>query len=321
MMENVLIDPNMLMLQSEEEVRKNIEFFRDLILLSSSGNISVCLYKEIIEQIQGRRVVPFPININNIKDRNLKESLFQLNDSFVHTIMNNYEFIDIEECSGQQDFTTDRTDLEEKNEYYDFFYMLLTPCYSKTISEKILTGEAIDALPLGEQVTISCCCGDTQYKTTYKWVSPKAFLSKKDRAFGEIRDVVCRTKNLFVESPIITKGQHHNCIQSTTFDCYEKLSAKNKRVFKYLRSLGLSRIIFAEFAPDTSCECGTINIVSTEESEDVDIMEGWFFGCIGFRIWVKLIFPKGMAKALQAYSQNELTVKTMEELITSLGLY
>ena len=50
-MESVFIDPAMLMLQDEDIIEKNINFFRKVIALSNSRQISVCLYKEIIEHI------------------------------------------------------------------------------------------------------------------------------------------------------------------------------------------------------------------------------------------------------------------------------
>ena len=50
-MENVLIDPTMLMLNDDKEIEDNIDFFRKVISLSNSRQISVCLYKEILDQI------------------------------------------------------------------------------------------------------------------------------------------------------------------------------------------------------------------------------------------------------------------------------
>ena len=50
-MEYILIDPAMLMLQGEEEIMNNIDFFRNIIDLSNSKQISLCLYEEVLKNI------------------------------------------------------------------------------------------------------------------------------------------------------------------------------------------------------------------------------------------------------------------------------
>ena len=105
-MANVLIDPKMFSLRTEDATRNNIDFFRNIIALCNSGHISVCLYKEIIDQLNEREIKPFPINIVDIKDSSLINALLQLNNSFVRTIMNNYVLVDIDECNGLQEFKT-----------------------------------------------------------------------------------------------------------------------------------------------------------------------------------------------------------------------
>ena len=73
-----------------------------------------------------RQVCPFPVNINDIKDKKLKEQILLINDAFNNSIMNNYLEIDIDECTGKQDFQTSRKDLEILDEYFALFSMLLT---------------------------------------------------------------------------------------------------------------------------------------------------------------------------------------------------
>ncbi len=50
-MEYILIDPDMLMLQGKEEIINNIDFFRNIIDLNNSKQISLCLYEEILKNI------------------------------------------------------------------------------------------------------------------------------------------------------------------------------------------------------------------------------------------------------------------------------
>lgn len=322
MMANVLIDPIMLMLQDEDDIVNNIDFFRKIIALSNSRLISVCLYKEVLDQIISRQIYPFPVKINNIKDKGLKEKLLLLNASFTNSVMNNYITIDIDNCHGLQEFETDRKDLEEINEYYAFFGMLLTPCYSTNdIYNKILVGNKTNGLTQGEEVTISCNCENEEYERVYIMVSPDDFLTEQQKAVEKLRAIIAEKEELFVLSPQIKKGDHHNHIQSGDFNSYKELSAKNKRVFNSLRYLGLNRIIFTEFSPDASYEIGAVKIIKVEETADSDIVFGWFYGCLGFRILVELYFPKGIGYALKAYTNAELSKIKMDELLTELALY
>ena len=112
----------------------------------------------------------------------------------------------------------------------------------------------------------------------------------------------------FVSSPEIKKSEHHNHVQSKDFNCYKQLSAPNKRVLNYLRYFGLYRIIFENFAPDTSYEVGTVKIVKVEETDNSDIITGWFYGCMDFKILVEMYFPKGIGCALEIYTSGEMAL-------------
>lgn len=321
-MESVFIDPAMLMLQDEDIIEKNIDFFRKIIALSNSRQISLCLYKEIIEHISTRQIYPFPININDVKNKELKEKLLLLNNSFTTSIMNNYQEVDIDNCQGSQEFTTDRKDYEERNEYYAFFGMLLTSCYaSYNISDKILVGEKTKGILEGEQIIIYCNCESREYEKTYIWISPDDYLTEQQKAIEHFRAIIKGNNKLFVTSPEVKRANHHNHVQNTEFNCYEQLTAKNKRVFNYLRYLGLYRIIFENFAPDTSYEVGTIKIVKVDQTADSDIITGWFYGCVDFKTLVEMYFPKDIGTTLVAYAQGEISRIKMEELKTELVLY
>lgn len=84
--------------------------------------------------------------------------------------------------------------------------------------------------------------------------------------------------------------------------------------------MGLYRIIFENFAPDTSYEVGTVKIVKVEETDNSDIITGWFYGCMDFKILVEMYFPKGIGCALEIYTSGEISRIKMEELKTELAL-
>ena len=320
-MEYILIDPAMLMLQGEEEIMNNIDFFRNIIDLSNSKQISLCLYEEVLKNIISRQIAPFPIKIQDIKDKELKESLLLLNDSFNRSIMNNYQKIDIDNCQGSQEFTTDRMEFEKDSDYYAFFSMLLTPCYaSYDISEKIMVGEKSRGLVKGEQVTILCNCEKANYERTYIWVSPEDLLTEQQKAVKKLSSIIKENNVSFVSSPEIKKSEHHNHVQGEDFNCYKQLSSQNKRVLNYLRYFGLYRIIFENFSPDTSYEVGTVKIVKVAENDNSDIIAGWFYGCMDFKIFVEMYFPKGIGRALEIYTCGEISRIKMEALKTELAL-
>jgi len=75
------------------------------------------------------------------------------------------------------------------------------------------------------------------------------------------------------------------------------------------------------FSPDESCEIGTIKISKIKKTSDSDIIIGWLYGCVGFKIVVELYFPKGIGSALNEYVDGELSRMKMEELRTELALF
>jgi len=166
--------------------------------------------------------------------------------------------------------------------------------------------------------------GNLQYPDDFRDETQKLLddlMSGQQRAVEKLRSILKENKELFISSPQTIKGDHHNHIQSTDFNCYEQLAAKNKRVLNYLRYFGLSKIYFNEFAPDKSRETGTIKITKVDKGTGSDIVTAWLFGCDEFRILVELYFPRGIGDALQAYSDNgELSRMGMEELKTELVL-
>lgn len=149
---------------------------------------------------------------------------------------------------------------------------------------------------------------------------PDDCLTEQQKAIEHLRFIIKGNNKLFVVSPEVKRANHHNHVQNTEFNCYEQLTAKNKRVFNYLRYLGLYRIIFEKFAPDTSYEVGTIKVVGVNQTADSDIVTGWFYGCVDFKIFVEMYFPKNIGIILVAYAQGEISRIKMEDLKTKLAL-
>ncbi len=318
---NVLIDPKMFALKSEKDIKDNIDFFDQLIALSNSGEISVCLYKEIIEGILHREICPFPIKISEIKDTALRETILILNASFVKAVMNHYIELDIDHCCGEQEFITDREELAAQDDYFALFSMLIVPCYLPiAIEDKVLTGKSREGLQAGEEIKILCSCGAKRFERTYQWKEPFQLLSAQQRALTELKKVICQNIISFCENPETIKGDHHNRIQPEDFKNFKELCAKNKRVLSLLRYFGLSKIYFENFSIDTSCEVGTIKICSVREGENSEIITGWLYGCLDFRILVELYFPCGVGYHLNVYTEGELSRMKVEQLKTELGL-
>ena len=320
-MNYVLIDPQMFMLEKEEDIACNIEFFMNVIELNNSGIIEVCLYKEIIDRLMATAFQPFPINVNDIEDNNLKRKLIFLNNNFNRSIMNKHKIIDIDSCYGNQMLSTDRSELENVDEYYVFFNMLLTDCYrGKLFDDRILVGYKKDGIRNGEFLNLSCTCEKTNFTKQFKWILPNDFLTDKQKAIKELRSVLHKNSNIFVRSPEVKRSDHHNKVQKEEFSSYEQLSTKNRRILDYLRYYGLRKVEFKDFSPDTSREIGTIKIIKIEQNNGADVISGWLFGCIQYRILVELYFPIGVGKLLYTIIDTEFTSKNMDELKSSLGI-
>lgn len=320
-MEYILIDPQMFTLAEPKDILCNIDFFTDIIELSNSRIIIVCLYKEIIDKLLATPYQPFPINLNDIRDDDLKQKLILLNANFNRTIMNNYKKIDIDSCYGNQLFSSDRSELENTDEYFAFFNMLLTACYCKDgISDKVFVGIKSSGICEGETTCISCRCEIEKFQKQFNWIAPNNFLSNEQKAKKKLREIVHKKAGLFISSPEVKKSNHHNHIQKEDFSTYEQLSLKNRRVLNYLRYYGLSKIEFKDFAPDTSKETGTIKLIKLDEYDNTDVISGWLYACLEFRILVELYFPKGVGQLLYTINTTEFTSKNMDELKSALSI-
>ncbi|MCM1158708.1 MAG: hypothetical protein NC300_07655 [Bacteroidales bacterium] len=321
-MKNILIDPTMFNIKDRDEIQKNCDFFQKIIWLCDSKSISICIYKGLIDKILNRQIQPFPININEVEDPELKQKLLILNNSFVQTINSSFIGIDIDSCEGDQELITNRQELENDTDYYELFCMMIRPCYKEVdnIENVVLVGEKSDGVNCGENVEISCKCLIKQFSRIYLWVSPSYLENKKEKAFFALKEVVQNSNKLFVEMPITVRGDHHNKIQNKEINQYSDLTAKNKRVLSLLRYFGLAKIIFERFKPDTSQLIGTIIIDNVRDGAGSEIVSGWIYCQTGFKCYVEMYFPIGIGYNLSTYTEECLSYDIVEKLKTRLAL-
>lgn len=237
MVKNVLIDPGMFCITEPDEIEKNCDFFQKVIWLCDSKMIKVCIYKGLMERIANRQLHPFPVNINDISDPKLKQKLLILNNSFIQTVTSNFLMIDVDACTGEQEFETSREDLKEDGDYYELFCMMLRSCYAdkERIEESVLTGERSGDLRCGDTVRIACKCRAKSFEKTYFCIKPSDLEDTRENAYFSLKELIENAGSSFVEEPEFVRGDHHNTIQNGKIEKFSDLSYKNKRVLLLLR--------------------------------------------------------------------------------------
>lgn len=323
---NIVIDPYFLELEKEKEIKANIIYFQTLVFLCTSGKVSVYLYKDLVGKINSRAVRPFPIQIGEIHDEKLRETIIHLNNAFTYVIMNNIKKLDIEECGGNQNFeiTSEQSDtlyqLKNDEKYYELLSVLLHPCYNKQLdlSEYIITGHIDKGRKIGDKFTLLCKC-EQSFKATYIFESIEKIESAQDKAFLKLRKLERENAFSTVKSPTIIRSEHHNKLQNNSrYKTFEGLSRVNKVVLDLLRQFGLYKVIFADFHEDSSRPMGTIISCHIQPTDDGDIVKGWLYAETGFKNRVELYFPKSVGENLMLYLDNEFSKDNVERLIDLL---
>lgn len=324
---NIIVDPYMLELEDENEIRDNLSFFRVLFLLCKDKRINLVLYKELVEKMLTREVKPFPIYMGQIKDNSLRNTIQLINSSFVNFVMSSISALDIESCSGDQNFEVEsdvtRVDecLQNDEKYYELLSVLLQPCYNKKliISDCIITGKKERGLLAGDSFLLKCQCSCTSTKVKYYFGLIEEIADEEDKAYLSLDHMISTGMVPFVLSPVIVRGDHHNKLQKNSdFTTYEGLSRVNKAVISVLRKFGLSKIIFGKFHEDSSRAQGSINVYDVQTTDSNDIVKGWLFAETGFKNHVDLYFPKGVGKNLKIYLKGEFGKNSVERLYDSL---
>ena len=277
----------------------------------------------MIEKIENRPIQPFPIKLQDIQDKELKSIILQINASFVKTLIKDIEKLDIDECSGNQDFFVEDSEFADDESYYELLCTLLIPCYSKTttVDERILTGYKTDGKSMGYNFEITCSCVSDQYCKKCRFVDIDEFISDKDKAIEEFRNMKKSGNIKYTDNIPAVIGDHHNHIQADRkkFKYLNELSTKNKSVLVLLKKIGLSKVIFGAFVPKGNRAVGTMSIVSVDEKETQDILTVKFTAETDMICETQLYFPKGVGKILDKYFNSEqLTYKSVTELIEKI---
>ena len=322
---SVLIDPYMFELSEELEIKNNIMFFRRILQISSRPEYSILLYSGMIERLQQRTVQPFPIKLDIIQDRDLKDTIAILNRRFSNALLSSIEGIDIDACDGTQDFSiTDDQDIYNDKKYYEMACILLIPCYSadQVIEDRILTGEKKAGKRIGDAFSLKCACSNKEYFKKCFFSSVDDFLPEKEKVIEQLKELK-KAKYIDMCTTVPAEmGSHHNLVQNDKkkFSELDDLSFKNKRVLKLLKELGLSRIIFGAFTPKGVKATGSIDISAVEEKATQDIIKAKFYAETRTQIETDLYFPKGIGRLLHKYfTDNTLEYANVRELLEKLN--
>ncbi len=325
---SVLIDPYMFELSDAQEIKNNISFFMKMLKLCNKSDddekLRIAIYKGMLKRICQRTIQPFPINIQAITDSDLKNTILQINKSFNHALLESIESIDIDECSGEQEFKIiDENGIAEDDSYYEMFCMLLIPCYSKheDIDDRILTGIKKDGRQIGDHFQIQCSCFDYNYIKQCMFSRIDEFISDKEKVIEFLKEKKRKKEITIVDIVSAEIGEHHNHVQADgkKFSTLSELSIKNKKVLKLFQNLGLFRIVFGRFTSQGVKAAGTMTIYSISKKNTQDIVTVKFNAETGFQIITDLYFPKGIGQLLQDYfKKNQITYKNMSELVDKI---
>ena len=325
---SVLIDPYMFELSDAQEIKNNISFFMKMLKLCNKSDddekLRIAIYKGMLKRICQRTIQPFPINIQAITDSDLKNTILQINKSFNHALLESIESIDIDECSGEQEFKIiDENGIAEDDSYYEMFCMLLIPCYSKheDIDDRILTGIKKDGRQIGDHFQIQCSCFDYNYIKQCMFSGIDEFISDKEKVIEFLKEKKRKKEITIVDIVSAEIGEHHNHVQADgkKFSTLSELSIKNKKVLKLFLNLGLFRIVFGRFTSQGVKAAGTMTIYSISKKNTQDIVTVKFNAETGFQIITDLYFPKGIGQLLQDYfKKNQITYKNMSELVDKI---
>lgn len=322
---SVLIDPYMFELSDAQEIKNNISFFMKMLkLCNKSDDDEKLRNKGMLKRICQRTIQPFPINIQAITDSDLKNTILQINKSFNHALLESIESIDIDECSGEQEFKIiDENGIAEDDSYYEMFCMLLIPCYSKheDIDDRILTGIKKDGRQIGDHFQIQCSCFDYNYIKQCMFSGIDEFISDKEKVIEFLKEKKRKKEITIVDIVSAEIGEHHNHVQADgkKFSTLSELSIKNKKVLKLFQNLGLFRIVFGRFTSQGVKAAGTMTIYSISKKNTQDIVTVKFNAETGFQIITDLYFPKGIGQLLQDYfKKNQITYKNMSELVDKI---
>lgn len=315
MSENVIIDPYMLNINEMELLETAMSFFRTLAELCQEQIITIGIYKSLYDKIENRETNPFPIPLNKYTNKQTKEEIIKFNQIFIEVIKPNIICIDIDECSGEQEFSSNYEELQEDDLYFELFCVLLRGCYGKEIiGHKIITSKEQTNLNLSKNLEVSCQCMQKQYIREFLVCTPEDLFSERMKGKQKIKQLLHNNKIDYCESPEVEMGDHHNHLQNDSVKKFSDITRKNKRVLSQLRNFGLQKIIFADFYQQPSYEVGNIRNCLVRKTDQYDIVEGKLYSELGFAIAVKLYFPLEMGDALCQYTNGMFSYREITDL-------
>lgn len=325
---SVLIDPYMFELSNEQEIRNNITFFMNIIKIAShsekSKRVSIAVYRGMVKKMQGRTIQPFPIQLSTIQDKDLKNMIMRLNDSFSNVLMKFIENIDIDGCDGEQEFEVcGDEEMAEDDYYFELLSTLLVPCYSEIVDldSKILTGDKEKGKQIGDTFELVCKCDVHTYQKSCEFISVDDLIPDKDKVIQELKQKKKRGEIPVSNTVIASMGNHHNHVQANRkkFSELGDLSSQNKIVLRLLKELGLFKIIFGEFTPNGVKAIGTMSIQNVDLKDSHDIVTVKFSAETQMVIETALYFPNGIGELLRKYFKSEqLTYKEVEYIIEKI---
>lgn len=325
---SVSIDPYMFELSNEQEIRDNITFFMKVIKIASypekSKRIPIAVYSGMIKKMQNRAIQPFPIQLSMIQDKDLKNIIMQLNNSFSNALIRFIENIDIDECDGNQEFVVfNDEEMTEDDYYFELLSMLLVPCYSETVDldSRILTGNKENGKQIGDTFELVCNCDIREYQKTCKFICVDDLVSDKDKVIQELKQKK-RSGEIPVSDTVMANiGSHHNHVQADRkkFSELDDLSSQNKIILRLLKELGLFKIIFGRFTSNGVKAIGTMSIQNVESKDSQDILTVNFSAETQMVIETFLYFPKEIGELLKRYFKSEqLTYQAVENMIEKI---
>ena len=325
-MERIIIDPNMYNIESEELIISQINFFKKLIQLVDTGRVVVVLYEQTKMQLYQRELQLFPLSIHNIKNESIKESVLLLNTAFNNVILKHCLSLDIDSCSGNQEYHIEAkkeiVDILNNNIYSDLMYILLLECYKPdSISSNIVKGDIDKGLQIGNEFTLCCSCETCEHKRTYTIVELDSLLSENEKAYNALCELRQDNKIVLCEKPEVVRGQHHNFVQKSGIPTdFSEISRKNRIVLSMLRYFGMYKIVFERGFTDTSKPTGTIIIDDIVDNSTNSIIKAKIYLDIGSVNVISLYFPKEVGNLLGKYFGREISYQNISNLKDRLAL-
>lgn len=313
-MSNIFIDPYMLAIEKEEHLPNAIQFYNQIFDLCKK--YTIVLYEELYKKLIQQGQIPFPINLSDVKNEDLRKKINSINTLFSEILFHNALWVDVDSCYGEQNFTvTPHIEGDEKNLLYDICMLVLRGCYEKDfeVEDQILTDSVCGILELDKAYLLRCGCSrEKKFEHKLVPVEPVSLFSKKQLAIDQIRMLLETITKC--QDPETIRDNHHNFVQDSEVKKFSDLTRKNKSVLKELLEFGLFKIHFVDRVRDDTRMVGSIRDCVVEQRTKVDEVKGVFYSQKGCCVKVLLYFPEGMGQALCCFTNGEFTYQNIMEL-------